>query len=264
MNSSTGKKNTASAALIKPLVRCLFFHAIFCFRRSQSFQPVALLNNNVDVWVQPTLWTRTFVQQRGSFIATGIGMASSKSETDTVSIPFDGSEDRFDRWRWLQEFLDGDHPSSDVVNIVLYRVLEGALKYPRPAGGGDTLGSGDTEELTTEMKERIGKFLSDYSTEGRVKAVVTMSINDDGYEEEEQLALAILKQIEGVLPDPIEDEDDHKSLWDTVIEIHGREAVKINETRNPVSMDWKIASTVTRVLLHFDFLTLGIVNAPLI
>eukprot|EP00536_Pseudo-nitzschia_multiseries_P015184 jgi/Psemu1/217143/e_gw1.835.2.1 len=191
-------------------------------------------------------------------------MTDSESEAGCISIPFDGSDDRFDRWRFLQDFLDGDHPSSDVVNIVLYRVLEGALKYPRPAGGGDTLGSAEIEELTAEVKERIAKILSDYSTEGRVKALVTISSNDDGYEEEEKLALEILEQIEGVLPDPIENEDDHKSLWDTVIQIHGREAVKISETQRPVSMEWRVASTVTRVLLHYDFLTLGIVDAPLI
>jgi len=193
-------------------------------------------------------------------------MSSSDSDsgTEDVSIPFDGSEDRFDRWRFLQEFLDGDHPSSDVVNVVLYRVLEGALKYPRPAGGGDTLGSEDTIEMTAVVKERLEKIISEYSTEGRVKAVVTINKSDEGYEREEKKALEILEQIEGVLPDPVENEDDYKSLWDFMIELHGREAVKIHQSQNPVSTDWKIANTVTRVLLHFDFLTLGIVDNPLI
>lgn len=193
-------------------------------------------------------------------------MASSDSEVENILIPFYGSENRFDRWRFLQEFLEGDHPSSDVVNVILYRVLDGALKYPRPSGGGDTQSGSDTIEMKRNVRERIQVILSDYTDDGRVKAVPTMSNKDNGdtYEKDLERALEILEQIEGVLPDPVDDEDDFKSLWDSIIELHGREAVKINETQNPVSVDWKIANTVTRVLLHFDFLTLGIIDGPIV
>lgn len=190
-------------------------------------------------------------------------MSNSDSEIQAISIPFDGNEDRFDRWRFLQGFLDGDHTSSDVVNIVLYRVLEGVLKYPRPSGGRDSIGSDNTVEMTADVKEKIKEILENYSTEGRVKAVLTTSDDDENFEKDEKAVLAVLEQLEGVLPDPVENEEDYKSLWDAIIELHGREAVKFNQSQNPVSLDWKIANTVTRVLLHYDFLTLGIIDAPL-
>jgi hypothetical protein len=180
--------------------------------------------------------------------------------TPDISIPFDGSEDRFDRWRFLQNFLEGDHPSDDVVNVVLYRVLDGVLKNPRALERRDTIDSSDAVEMTAEEKEKINEVLSDYSTEGRVKAVISTSNNDADYEKTEKETVMILEQLEKLLPDAVENEDDYKSLWDTIIELHGREAVKFNERQNPVSLDWKIANIVTRVLLHYDFLTLGIMS----
>lgn len=183
-------------------------------------------------------------------------MCDSRSEVKNTAIPFDGSEDRFDRWRFFQDFLEGDYPSPDVVNIILYRVLKGALKLPQTSDGSDS----EAVEISAEVREKIEEILSDYSTEGRVEAVVTITNTDIDYEEAHEKVSDILQQLEMVLPDPIEAEQDYKSLWDTVIEIHGREAVKYNESQKPVSLDWKIASTVTRVLLHYDFLTHGIVD----
>lgn len=233
-------------------------------RFSHAFQPLAGNVNVKSPLMQYVSNSRSGVHLREVF-ATGLYTAvGSDSETQNIQIPFDGSEDRFDRWRFLQNFLEGDHPSSDIVNIVLYRVLDGALKYPRPSGGSDTLGSEETEEMTAEVKEKIREILSDYSVEGRVNAVVTMCDDDGDNGEAKKSALAILDQIESVLPDPVENEEDYKSLWDTIIELHGRESVKFHQSQDPVSLDWKVANTVTRVLLHFDFLTLGIVDAPLL
>ena len=66
----------------------------------------------------------------------------------------------------------------------------------------------------------------------------------------------LLDLLEQILPDPIEDEDSHKGTWDTVIELHGREAVKINEQN--ATPEWKSRSLVTRVLLYHDFLVHGL------
>jgi hypothetical protein len=230
---------------------------------SHSFQPAIDTGANINSYAEQCTLLSSRIELS---CITSLGMANSAdSETQTVSIPFDGSEDRFDRWKFFQALLEGDHPSSDVVNIVLYRVLEGVLKYPRPSGGRDTQGSDDTIEITAEVKEKIEEILADYSAEGRVKAVMTMSNDDDDedYEKAEEQVLAVLEQLEGILPDPVEDEEDFKSLWDTIIELHGREAVKFNQSQNPVKFDWKTANTVSRVLLHFDFLTHGIIDAPL-
>lgn len=252
--------NAACGKGFRTLIGSLIFLLSSRSEYSYSFQPpiaVPAMNLSAEKRIENGIG----MNLPRKFSRNTLGM--SDSTTESVSIPFDGSEDRFDRWKFLQDFLEGDHPSSDVVNIILYRVLEGALNYPRPSGGSDTLGSDDTVEMTLDVKNKIQEILADYSTEGRVNAVMTMSNDDTEFEEAEKIALATLEQLEKILPDPVEEEDDFKSLWDTVIELYGREAVKINESQKPVLLDWKIASTVTRVLLHYDFLTYGIIDGPL-
>jgi hypothetical protein len=168
---------------------------------------------------------------------------------------FDVFPDRFDRWRFLQNVLDGD-ASSDLVNQVLYEVLDGALKFPRLDGDGETI------VLPGEYRDRIQDVLDNHSSDGRIPAMCTSDAEDDDGEIKVHAA-AMLTLLEGLLPDTDEDEDASKSLWDTVMEIHGREAVKYQETKNR-TMEWKLASVVTRLLLHFDFLTLGIVKSPVL
>jgi len=203
---------------------------------------------------------------------------SNNSIPEITSVPFDGLEDRFDRWKFLQDFLDGD-ASPDIVNVVLYRVLESVLKYPRPNGraeGGENnydnkgvVEEDEVVEMTMEVKENLEQIVSEYSTEGRIPIVsltrIDMRVCDDEKKTLQQLQQSvILEQLEKLLPDPIENEEDHKSAWDTIIEIHGRESIKIDESQIPISMEWKIANTVSRLLVHFDFLQLGIVTSPLI
>jgi len=196
---------------------------------------------------------------------------------EITNVPFDGLEDRFDRWKFLQDFLDGD-ASPDVVDVVLYRALESVLKYPRPNGRAEGGGNNDDNkgvvedevvEMTMEVKENLEQIVSEYSTEGRIPIVILTRIDmrdcDDENKTQQQLQQSvILEQLEKLLPDPIENEEDHKSAWDTIIEIHGRESIKIDESQIPISMEWKIANTVSRLLVHFDFLQLGIVTSPLI
>ena len=236
---------------ISSVIFLLLIHSQY----SHSFRSfVVNLNTDINGCLKQCIQSNHENKRRIELNKTRLYMSDSDLETQSISIPFDGSEDRFDRWRFLQNFLDGDHPSSDVVNIILYRVLEGVLKYEGP--------SENVVELTSEVKQNIEEILTSFSVDGRVKAVLTMSNNDDDYDEAEKSTLKILEKLETILPDPVENEDDYKSLWDTIIELHGRETVKFNESQNPVSLDWRIANTVTRVLLHYDFLTLGIINNP--
>lgn len=65
-----------------------------------------------------------------------------------------------------------------------------------------------------------------------------------------------LEKVEQLIPDPKEDEDGFRSSWDTVLELHGREAVRINEEGG--DLRWKALSIVSRVLIHYDFLLDGI------
>lgn len=93
-------------------------------------------------------------------------------------------------------------------------------------------------------------------------------------------ALSILEKIEQLLPDPVEDEEAFKSAWDVVIDLYGRESVRVREEALqrekeggmvdadgnngssleccPENLQWRTLCAVGRVLIHFDFLTKGV------
>lgn len=81
-------------------------------------------------------------------------------------------------------------------------------------------------------------------------------------------ALSLVEQIEKLLPDPVEDEDAHKSAWDLVIELYGREGVRVREENiqrfgvdgSKENMSWKTLCCIGRVLIHYDFLNKGILS----
>lgn len=161
--------------------------------------------------------------------------------------------DQFDRWRFLQELLEGD-ASLDVVNQVIYEVLDGALKFPRYDAGGEKI------ILPANNQERIESLVESFAYDGRIPVLINTDYDETG--EDKESSLTILEQLESLLPTPDEDEDAYKSSWDTVMAIHGQEAVKYHETKNPTGT-WKRSCVVARLLLHFDFLTLGIIKSPL-
>lgn len=172
-----------------------------------------------------------------------IKMLSGEEEVDLVERYSDG----FNRWKFLQDILEGD-ANVDIVNQALFQVLEGT-KFERPAPNEDSNDNG-SPEMTVELKEKIGKVLAT-AKDGRIHAFGDI----EDYESK-------LELLEALLPDPVEEEEAFKSLWDTIIQIHGRESVKFNET-NPTS-EWKTNCLVARILLHFDFLVYGIVSGPLV
>merc|ERR1711865_871155 len=207
-----------------------------------------------------------------SFVSDNVGTCNKlrmiSRDTDSLEENQAGGQDlielsnRFNRWRFLQEFLDGD-ASPNVVNIVLYRALKGASDEQQ-----EQEKEKDVAEMSMEKKERIRHLLSDYSMVGRIPitGLSTSSMNSnfdrgDADVDAEVKTLSMQQQLElleKLLPDPIKNEDDHKSAWDTVMEIHGKESVKNNESDNPVSMDWKVSNTVSRLLIHYGFLQSGI------
>jgi hypothetical protein len=69
---------------------------------------------------------------------------------------------------------------------------------------------------------------------------------------EEMRVLDLFSQL---LPNPDIDEDAAKGLWDTIIELHGRESVKINEQKQYIG--WKTRCYIVRLLIYYDFLTVG-------
>lgn len=70
--------------------------------------------------------------------------------------------------------------------------------------------------------------------------------------------LLFLELMEQLLPQLDEDEDASKGLWDTIIELHGRESVKINERKVPQDIGWKTRCLIARLLIFYDFLTDGL------
>jgi hypothetical protein len=184
-------------------------------------------------------------------------LVSSPSPNSVISTSLASSQgsllerfgDRFDRWSFLQDILEGD-AQNDLVNQVLFQVLEGALKFPRPKSDqSDEAGSpAGSPEMTAELKGKIENVLA-AATGGRVPAL--------GNPEN-----SVIELLEELLPDPRDEEDASKSLWDIVMELHGNEMVKVNET-NPTA-EWKTACLVTRLLINFDFLMYGIVTVPFV
>ncbi len=111
-------------------------------------------------------------------------------------------------------------------------------------------------------------------------ATLTIDVDDEDQEGEQsqteevqldQLAVSILTQIEQLLPDPMEDEESFKSAWDVVIDLYGRESVRVKEERLQreresggttclENLEWRTLCAVGRVLIHYDFLTKGVLK----
>lgn len=150
--------------------------------------------------------------------------------------------DRFSKWKFLQDLLDGDM-DGEVINRVLYHVLSNYLKDPPATASEDgVLGS---PQLTPQLVAQLEQVL-ETSQDGSIVAFAVDS-NDDN---------KLIQKLENLLPDPLNDEDAHRSAWDTVIEIHGRDMVKANEM-NPTT-EWRTLCLVARLLIHCDFLSRNI------
>lgn len=100
--------------------------------------------------------------------------------------------------------------------------------------------------------------------------------DDDAVVEVEGTVLDIMERIEHhLLPDPIDDEDAHKGTWDIIIDLYGRESTRVSEDRllrerekeggqlirqTRRNLRWWTLCSVARVLIHFDFLTKGVLR----
>jgi len=192
--------------------------------------------------VQSYNWKSAF----HSRIPSSCRLSASSISATTVTERL-GLYDRFDRWRFLQRLLD-EEAKEDDVNEILFWVLDGYLRYPRPKFESTT--ETGSPELTSERRTMVEALLDEYTAQRLVPALV----GDTGEQER------TLSKIGPLLPDPVEDEDAHKGVWDTVMELNGRESVKINETNG--RPEWRAVCLVARVLINYDFLTYGLIDAP--
>lgn len=208
----------------------------------------------------------------------------------------------FERWSFLQKLLENELPLKDIEDVML-AVFHGYLLYGPCSGPKDEaeLKSDHNEGLASpvlddEMRESIEKLIHDvleindntdmaesrflhlfaqpsidYELEtlmGTLLEKTNESASTNGINPQANL---IINQIEQLLPDPVEEEEAHKSAWDLVMELYGREAVKVREEAlgrnyaskgglNMENLSWKTLCCIGRVLIHYDFLTKGILT----
>ena len=216
-------------------------------------------------------------------------------------------DQQFERWKFLQCLLEGEILPSDIENVLLLSLSAYLQHGPTAATSNnkDENGGNASPVLNDEQKSDIqgaikamlevsdgigdSKFLHllvlppvDYES-------ITIDTEDDvdtgsSMVEVDSSALSILEQIEQLLPNIEDDEDAYKSAWDVIIDLYGRESVRVNEEalqreresgRYPSSenvgsggsleccadsLQWRTLCAVGRVLIHFDFLTKGILN----
>lgn len=61
----------------------------------------------------------------------------------------------------------------------------------------------------------------------------------------------LLDELEMLLPTMEDDEESHKSMWDILMELHGREAVKMSKDQDE---DWDARCLVVRLLIDQNFI----------
>jgi hypothetical protein len=141
-------------------------------------------------------------------------------------------EDRFGRWRFLQQLLD-EESDEHRTNLLLGQVLREYLN--------------GTKDSDTAIPEHTEQRVS------AVQAVIDTALPDGSIPVFPKRDPLLSDLLESTLPDPQEEEEAYKSNWDMIMELHGREAVKVNEQAGEIS--WKTSCLVARVLLFYDFLT---------
>lgn len=217
------------------------FVFIYIIVRAASFIP-----NIVSTQRKPN---RSFTRfnERIQFTRSTLFLSSKYQATLSADVKARlGLNDRFGRWRYLQNLLDGEFVPDDV-NDVLYIVLSNYLSSKQPGNSG---GHVYISIETTEDQICTLQTLTKSTSNAKIQELL-MTTNENDLTDSD-----ILENLESILPCAIEYEDENKGLWDTIIEIHGREAVKIDERNN--SFQWKARCLITRVLLFYDFLPYGL------
>ena len=172
--------------------------------------------------------------------------------------------EQFNRWRLLQQLLEAEADATDV-NEVLYRVMKSFLEVPRPRKIKDAKGitrSNTSPLINDDKKKMIQSLLNfadgDAECENDSGIPLFVPVFADSCIAGSGSSAHVLEAVEKLLPDPNEEEDAHKTCWDIVMEMYGKEAVKSEEMER--SEEWRARSAVARVLIHYDFLEAGIIE----
>ena len=213
---------------------------------------------------------------------------------------------RFERWSFLQKLLENEIPLKDVENSILAALNGYLLHGPRvgdapedadvrPQSNDDDNEGLPSPVLNDELRQSMetliddilcirldnedtdSRFLHlfveppiDYELEVLMGTLMkkTSDVTPTTTNDIHPKALSLVNRIEQLLPDPVEEEEAYKGAWDIVIDLYGREGVRVREEaiqRNGVNGDanrenlsWKTLCCIGRVLIHYDFLTKGI------
>lgn len=212
--------------------------------------------------------------------------------------------EQFDRWRFLQKLLENELSHSDIEDVLLLSLSAYLQHGPTPSSYNNKDENGGnaspvlSEDQRTIMNNVIEEIVSCTDGIGDSRFLhllvlppvdyesLTIDIDDDDSNDDnnvaqqekqiDKVAESILTQIEQLLPDPIEDEEAYKSSWDVVIDLYGRESVRVNEeglqrekesgsssSDSRLSLEglqWRTLCAVGRVLIHYDFLTKGVLK----
>jgi hypothetical protein len=217
--------------------------------------------------------------------------------------------EKFDRWRFLQKLLENELSHSDIEDVLLLSLSAYLQHGPTPSsynnkdengGNASPVLSDDQRTVMNNVIEEIvscsdgigdSRFLHLLVLPPVDYECLTIDIDDDDDDDDDddsnddnnvaqleqqqidKVAESILTQIEQLLPDPIEDEEAYKSSWDVVIDLYGRESVRVNEEGlqheiegasgdglSAENLQWRTLSAVGRVLIHYDFLTKGVLK----
>lgn len=195
--------------------------------------------------------------------------------------------ENFNRWKFLQNLLDEDVDARDV-NEIIFVLLHNYRRNNQNNSNGDGGGGGpkvdrvqlqqddsSAPERTKELLELIDQVLDDYAQIDPVTNTMMIPVlvdpnyiltNDDDHdinnnitresrqeEQNDQLVAVMSVLLEQLLPDPVEKEDAHKGAWDTVLELHGRTAVALQEKEGRPA--WKAVAMIARVMIYFEFLS---------
>jgi hypothetical protein len=159
----------------------------------------------------------------------------------------------FDRWKFLQQTLEGDI-STLQVHQILYSTLNTTLNKIQVQFEATTLTTTGSSSPFTQQYQSL-PILLNHSAD-IIQALISSSQNKDVDLKIEPLSTTTLQLLESLQPDPLEDEDAYKSCWDLVLELHGQEATKWAEKNG--DLHWKVRCSVVRLLIHYDFLTHGL------
>jgi hypothetical protein len=149
--------------------------------------------------------------------------------------------DRFGRWRFLQNLLDGE-TSPDDTNLVLQIILENFFRLDQTADCNEPMRDDTSSDNASILKQTV--------LEKSLQVLIHPTNKSNEIADVELLAL-----LEKLLPDK-EEEDAWKSLGELICELHGREAVKVDENANLPT--WKARLLISQIMLHFDFLSNGL------